>query len=70
MIDKIETPAVVQPAAKQSTPAANFSIDPLNKAPGLWEISAQEDGTIRAVHSMVGQVFVGSMADFNAAMAI
>ncbi len=63
------TPTAVTPAAPTVTPTAAFHIAPVNKAPGLWEITPDDAG-IRAVHSMSGQVFVGAMADFNKAMAI
>jgi hypothetical protein len=62
------TPAAVTPAAVTPAEVA-FHIAPVNKAPGLWEITPDDAG-IRAVHSLSGQVFVGAMADFNKAMAI
>ncbi len=64
------TPAVKAPEPKTAKATADFHIAPENRAPGLWEITPNEDGTITAKHSMIGQTFVGDLATFNKAMSL
>jgi hypothetical protein len=63
---KVETPTI-KPAFTPK--AAPLVIATENKVPGLWEMTSEGEGQIRAYHSLTGQTFVGEMSVFNAAMA-
>jgi hypothetical protein len=64
MADVLETPKVETP---KSVPAIKIAV--LNdKTQSNWNIIEQENESIRAVNRIDGQVFEGSIEEFNIAM--
>jgi len=56
------------PKVATKTPSQKSFKEAVEKVPSNWQITANEDGTIRARNAMTGLIYEGTVEDFNKAL--